>query len=143
MLKLLVPAIALTACAVPMPVLAQAEETAEPAPLADFSERMQDPEQQRETALMLQAMTEILLDLPIGPLAEAAAEMAGEEAAKIDPQMTLRQLAPEAGQVSDEVARTVPRAMRAVGAMADGVAVMAPHLQSLAQRLREALPATD
>lgn len=150
--KLLLPVAALAALAAPLPALAQpagdaqdAEraESAESAPLAAFGERMKDPEQQRETALMLQAMAEVLLDLPIGPLAEAAAEMAGEEAAKIDPQMTLRQLAPDAGQVSDEVARNVPRAMRAAGAMAQGMAAMTPHLRALADRLRDALPAAD
>ena len=141
--KLLFPVAAFAVFALPLPALAQDGEGSDTAPLAGFGERMKDPAQQREMALMLQAMTEVLLDMPIGPLAEAAADMAGEEAAKIDPDMTLRQLAPDAGQVSEEVARNVPRAMRAAGAMAEGMAAMAPQLRALTERMRESLPAAD
>lgn len=141
--KPFLPVAAFAAFALPVPAFAQDGGGDESTALEGFGERMQDPAQQREMALMLQAMTEVLLDMPIGPLAEAAADMAGEEAAKIDPDMTLRQLAPDAGQVSEEVARNVPRAMRAAGAMAEGMAAMAPQLRALTERMRESLPAAD
>ena len=115
------------------------EPASEPAPLADLSQRMSDPEAQRETALMLQAMTEVLLDVPIAPMAEAAAQMAGEKAQAIDPDLTLRKLAPQAGRLSEEVARNTPRAMEAMGIMAQGLAAAAPALKGMLVRMREGL----
>lgn len=137
---------AAAALVLPAPAFAQdayddAPEAA--APLTDLGERMKDPERQREMALMLQAMTEVLLDMPIAPLAQAAADMAGEQADDIDPDLTLRHMAPDAGRVGEEVARTVPRAMQAAGAMAEGFAAMTPMLREMAERMREAIPPRD
>ena len=106
MRKFILPA-ALAACTLPVPALAQ---DAPAAPLADLGEQMRDPAYQRDMALMLQAMTEVLLDMPIAPLAQAAAEMAGEKTRDIDPDLTLRRVVPQTDRVGDEVARTVPRA---------------------------------
>ena len=109
-------------------------------PLADMADEMRDPERQRDMALMLQTMTEVLLDLPIAPLAKAAADMAGEKAEEIDPDLTLRKVAPDAGRLSEEVAVVVPRAMQAMGGLAEGLSEMTPALRDMARRLREALP---
>ncbi|MFW2351340.1 hypothetical protein [Qipengyuania sp.] len=134
---------ALAAFAVPVPALAQDAAQAAPAPLAELADQMRDPAYQREMALMLQAMTEVLLDMPIAPLAQAAADMAGEKADEIDPDTTLRSMAPDAGRVSDEVARNVPRAMQAAGSMAEGMAAMTPMLREMARRMRDAMPPRD
>lgn len=131
------PLAALAALSLPAPAVAQ------DAALADLGERMRDPAQQRETALMAQALTEIMLDMPIAPLAQAAAEMAGEKAATIDPDLTLRKLAPEAGQASEALGRNLPRAMAAVGAMAETTARMAPALRDMAARMRAMMPPRD
>ncbi|MBL4718467.1 MAG: hypothetical protein JKZ02_08535 [Erythrobacter sp.] len=128
---------ALAVCTLPVPALAQ---DAPAAPLADLGEQMRDPAYQRDMALMLQAMTEVLLDMPIAPLAQAAAEMAGEKTRDIDPDLTLRRAVPQADRVGDEVARTVPRAMQAAGTMAEGLAAMAPLLRDMAGRMRGAIP---
>ena len=141
MRKFILPAAA-AALVLPVPALAQ-DAGATAAPLADLGERMKDPEAQREMALMLQAMTEVLLDMPIGPLAEAAADMAGEEAKKIDPDVTLRQMIPDADRVSDEIARNAPRAMQAAGSMAEGMATMAPMLRDMAARMRDIMAERD
>ncbi|WP_435203680.1 hypothetical protein [Qipengyuania sp. 902] len=109
-------------------------------PLADMADEMRDPERQRDMALMLQTMTEVLLDLPIAPLAKAAADMAGEKAEEIDPDLTLRKVAPDAGRLSEEVAVVVPRAMQAMGGLAEGLSEMTPALRDMARRMREALP---
>ena len=103
-------------------------------------EQMRDPAYQRDMALMLQAMTEVLLDMPIAPLAQAAAEMASEKTRDIDPDLTLRRVVPQTDRVGDEVARTVPRAMQAAGTMAEGLAAMAPLLRDMAGQLRGAIP---
>ncbi|WP_370031752.1 hypothetical protein [Qipengyuania mesophila] len=142
MRSIVLPA-ALAAFAVPVPALAQDAPQAAPAPLAELADQMRDPARQREMALMLQAMTEVLLDMPIAPLAQAAADMAGEKADEIDPDTTLRSMAPEAGRVSEEVARTVPRAMQAAGSMAEGMAAMTPMLREMAKRMRDAMPPRD
>tara|TARA_R110000751_G_scaffold2018_8_gene8883 strand:+ start:232037 stop:232456 length:420 start_codon:yes stop_codon:yes gene_type:complete len=128
---------ALAACALPVPALAQ---DAPDARLAELSEQMRDPAYQRDMALMLQAMTEVLLDMPIAPLAQAAAEMAGEKARDIDPDLTLRRAVPQADRAGDEIARNVPRAMQAAGTMAEGLAAMTPLLRDMAVRMRDAIP---
>ena len=133
----------LGALALPASAIAHENAPTAAAPLAELGEQMRDPARQREMALMLQAVTEVLLDMPIAPLAQAAADMAGEQADDIDPDLTLRQMAPDAGRVGEEVARTVPHAMQAAGAMAEGFAAMTPMLREMAERMREAIPPGD
>lgn len=139
----IVPAALLSLIAIPV----AAQETSAPAPeagaLADMAQQMQDPERQRELAMVAQTMAEVLLDLPIAPLAQAAAEMAGEEARQIDPDLTLRKLAPEAGELSGEIGRNAPRAMQAAGTLAGALAAMAPTLREMAEQMARALPRKD
>ena len=139
MRKFILPA-ALAACTLPVPALAQ---DAPAAPLADLGEQMRDPAYQRDMALMLQAMTEVLLDMPVAPLAQAAAEMAEEEARDIDPALTLRRMVPRADRAGEEVARNVPRAMQVAGSMAQGLAAMTPLLRDMAARMRAIAPQAD
>ena len=131
---------ALAACTLPVPALAQ---DAPAAPLADLGEQMRDPAYQRDMALMLQAMTEVLLDMPVAPLAQAAAEMAEEEARDIDPDLTLRRMVPQSDRAGEDVARVVPRAMQAAGSMAEGLAAMTPLLRDMATRMRAIAPQAD
>ncbi|MFA6031515.1 MAG: hypothetical protein WC889_01260 [Myxococcota bacterium] len=129
------------ACAA-SPAIAQevpADET-EAAPLADMAEQMRDPVRQRELALMAQTMTEVLLDLPLAPLVQAAAGMAGEAAGRVDPDLTLRKLAPQAGRVSAAIGRDAPRAMQAAGTLAGAMAAMTPALRDMAEQMARALP---
>ncbi|MEX0341398.1 MAG: hypothetical protein AB3N06_02320 [Erythrobacter sp.] len=142
MRRSILPAI-LATLVLPAPALAQDAAGTQAAPLAELGEQMRDPERQRETALMAQAMTEVLLDMPIGPLAEAAAELASGQARRIDPDVTLRRLAPQTDGLGEGVARNVPRAMQAAGAMARGLATMTPMMRELAGRVRLAIPLAD
>lgn len=139
----IIPAALLSLIAIPV----AAQETSAPTPeagaLADMAQQMQDPERQRELAMVAQTMAEVLLDLPIAPLAKAAAEMAGEEARQIDPDLTLRKLAPEAGELSGEIGRNAPRAMQAAGTLAGALAAMAPTLREMAEQMARALPRKD
>lgn len=112
----------------------------EAAPHADLAERMRDPEHQREVALMAQTMAEVLLDLPIAPLAQAAAETAGDHARQIDPDLTLRKIVPDAGKLSEAIGRTTPQAMRAAGTLAGVMAAMTPALRNWAKQMARALP---
>ena len=140
MRKLILPAAAFAALAAPAAAQDDSALAGEAAPLAEMAEQMRDPDRQREIALMVQTMTEVLLDMPIAPLAKAAADMAGEKAGDIDPNMTLRQMAPDAGEVSKQVGKNLPRAMDAMSSMAEGFAAMTPALRQMAERMKDALP---
>ncbi|MEN8860953.1 hypothetical protein [Qipengyuania flava] len=139
MLRSVLPAFFLS-LALPTAVSAQATDREG---LSDLGEQMRDPAYQRDMALMLQAMTEVLLDMPVAPLAQAAAEMADKETRDIDPDLTLRRMVPQADRAGEEVARVVPRAMQAAGSMAEGLAAMTPLLRNMAARMRAIAPQAD
>ena len=111
---------------------------AESGDVASLAEKLGDPDKQYEMAMMIQTMTEVLLDLPLAPLAEAATEIAGEDPAEVDPNLTLRSMAPRSSDVSEQVGRAVPRAMGAVAGMAKGFEAMLPALREMADRMEEA-----
>ena len=144
MSRALLAAASLAAVAAPMPAFAQDTEAAlqaeESVELADLTDKLSDPERQREVALMARAISEVLLDLPVAPLMEAMGQIAGEEAPMVEPGTTLRSLAPQAGRVPEEIERNLPRAMDAVSAMAGAAEIMLPQLRELAQRLEETIP---
>ena len=151
MRRLIFSALVATAVAVPAPLLAQddpgaidsleLEETQ-----ADFSvmaERFRDPEQQRQMALMLRTMSEVLLDLPLAPLMEAVGEVAGEDAPHVDPDATLRTLSPQADRVPEEIEKNLPRALDAMGSMANAMEAMMPALRDMAERMKNAAPLAE
>ena len=144
MSRALLAAASLAAIAAPMPAFAQDTEAAlqveESVELADLTDKLSDPERQREVALMARAISEVLLDLPVAPLMEAMGQIAGEEAPMVGPGTTLRSLAPQAGRVPEEIERNLPRAMDAVSAMAGAAEIMLPQLRELADRLEETIP---
>ena len=139
MLRSVLPAFFLS-LAFPTAVSAQATDREG---LSDLGEQMRDPAYQRDMALMLQAMTEVLLDMPVAPLAQAAAEMADKETRDIDPDLTLRRMVPQSDRAGEEVPRVVPRAMQAAGSMAEGLAAMTPLLRDMATRMRAIAPQAD
>lgn len=149
MLRHVIAALAPVAILAPAPLLAQ--DRADDAPLlpeqadsdfSDMAERMQDPERQREMALMLRTMSEVLLDLPLAPLMNSMSEIVGEEAPKADPDATLRSIAPEAGRVPEQIEKNLPRALDAMGSMAEAFETMLPELQDMAARLKDTVPQT-
>jgi hypothetical protein len=139
MLRSVLPAFFLSLA---LPAAASAQTTDREG-LSDLGEQMRDPAYQRDMALMLQAMTEVLLDMPVAPLAQAAAQMADKETRDIDPDLTLRRMVPQADRAGEEVARVVPRAMQAAGSMAEGLAAMTPLLREMAARMRAIAPQAD
>ena len=139
MLRSVLPAFFLSLA---LPAAASAQTTDREG-LSDLGEQMRDPAYQRDMALMLQAMTEVLLDMPVAPLAQAAAQMADKETRDIDPDLTLRRMVPQADRAGEEVARVVPRAMQAAGSMAEGLAAMTPLLRNMAARMRAIAPQAD
>lgn len=135
----------LAAVATPLPAFAQDSEPALPlaedqADMKDLTDKLSDPERQRELALLARTLSEVVLDLPIAPLMEAMGQIAGEEPPMVEPGTTLRSLAPEANRVPEEIERNLPRAMDAISAMASAAEVMLPQLREMAERLEETIP---
>jgi hypothetical protein len=126
----------LAACAAPVPVLAQ-DNTEEA--VARTAETLRDPVLQARMAAGMAAASEALLDLPLAPLARAVAEAAGEDPRAIDPDMTLREMSPEASDVPAEIHDKLPRVMGAMAGMTGGVAAMMPALREMAARMRDAV----
>lgn len=140
MRKLIIVAAAFAAAA-PLPALAQdapADENVEDS-AARISERLSDPVTQERLSQSLAVMSEVLLDLPLAPLLRAAAEMAGENPEAVDPDLTLRQVSPEAERVPQEITDKLPRMMGAMAGMAEGFGAMMPALREMAARMGEAI----
>jgi hypothetical protein len=131
----------------PVPALAQIE-TVDPdlaaadEPVIDSGliDRLGDPETQQQLATTIATLSEILLDLPLAPLANAVADAGVDLAEEVPADATLRQLAPEAEQVPDQIAENLPRAMTAMASMAQGIEAMMPALRDMAERMKDALP---
>ncbi len=144
MRKSVLSALSLAAIAVPAPLLAQDADLPVPEfeeeAAADLAEKFSDPEYQRQTAMLMRTLSEVLLDLPLGPLMEAAGEMAGKEVPVVDHDSTLRSMAPEADRIPEEIERNLPRAMEAMGTMAEALEDMRPALEEMAARLQDSLP---
>lgn len=121
------------ALAAPVPALAQQSEAGR------MAQRLSDPEFQQQLAETAAVMSEILLDMPLAPLAEAMAEMAGKDPATVDPDLTLRKAAPDAGRVSGEMADKLPRMMDGMAGMAGGIDAMLPLLKIMAERMEESM----
>ncbi|MFN2099722.1 hypothetical protein [Altererythrobacter sp. MF3-039] len=131
----------------PVPALAQIETVdpdlaaaAEPVIDSESIDRLGDPETQQQLATTIATLSEILLDLPLAPLANAVADAGIDLAEEVPEDTTLRQLAPEAEQVPDQIAENLPRAMTAMASMAQGIEAMMPALRDMAERMKDALP---
>ena len=130
------------ALALTVPSFAHAQD----APLPDSDERMAevtdklaDPAFQAQAAAMTQVLLTAMLELPIGPLAEAMNEATGGDGPEIDPDARLRDIAPDAEYIPGEVAERLPRAMGAMSEMGDGMAAMLPALKAMAEHMRAAM----
>lgn len=137
---MLVPALALAA---PLPLAAQSAD--EPVmedeqPIAEMTDKLADPEHQQEMAMMMRAMGEVLLDMPVAPMMNAMRDIAGGDMPEVAPNTTLRSMAPEAGRVPEEIERNAPRAMQAMSKMAGAMEVMMPALRDMAQQMKDRLP---
>lgn len=130
----LILAAAALAAASPVPALAEHE------PAERLSEKLSDPVLQDRLAASVAVMGEVLLDLPLAPILEAAAEVAGEDPRDVPPDTTLRHFAgPGAERLPEEVSRELPRMMGTMASMAGGMEAMVPALREIADRMRDAM----
>ena len=105
-------ALASPVAALALPLPAQARDDSELGPVI---ESLSDPDRQQAMAQTLSTLSQMLLDLPLAPMARAVAQAAGEDPDSVDPQMTLRRMSPDAERVPEELSARVPEMM---GAMA-------------------------
>ena len=129
------------------PLLVASPALAQDEPMGEMAAKMGDPEVQRAMAAALETMSEALLDVPVGPFAEAARAMGktmgdaeeDEDLERLPPDATLRDLAgPEAERMPREMARRVPAMMGAMAGMAGMLEAMRPMLAAMAERMRDA-----
>ena len=107
--------------------------------LRAFGDRLSDPDYQRDTATMVSTLSEVLLDLPLAPILAPLAESFDPDVEPLDPQMTLRRMAPEAGIFSEELEERLPQAMNGIAALSEGLAASLPAMRETLGRLSEAL----
>lgn len=104
-----------------------------------LSQQLRDPAMQESLAATVAVLGEVLLDLPLAPIVEPMAEAAGRDPASVDPDLTLRKMRPDAGEIPARAAQELPRALDRAAAMAGTVETVRPILADMAGRLMEAL----
>lgn len=129
---------AASALALATPATAMAQEPPAETGVSELADRLNDPAEQERLAGMFAALGEIMLELPVGPMLEATAKAAGEDAPDIDRDARLRDLAgPEAERLPQELSEKVPEMMGMMAGMAEGIETMRPLLEAWAQTMRE------
>lgn len=103
-------------------------------------EALGDPARQEALAKSLGVMAEVMLDLPLAPFLAPLAEAAGEKADAIDPDTTLRSMAPGASDIPRQIEKELPRAMGALAGMGGAIEALLPQLRAMAGQVRDALP---
>ena len=133
----------LAGLALAAPAAAQDYDAPPPPPgaVADhIAHTLGDPARQQALARSLETMSDVILDMPLAPIARPLAEAAGQDPRSVDPDMTLRQMAPGAGAVSGAIRHDLPRAMDQMARMSDAIARLTPALQAAAREFADALP---
>lgn len=125
------------ALALPLPAIAQ--DAAEDAPLAEMSRVLSDRETQQRLAATVEVLAQALLDMPLAPLAEAAAKAGGRDPETVDPDMTVRKMAPDAERATEEISEELPEAMDRLATMTGALETMLPALQDMAERMKDTL----
>lgn len=108
---------------------------------SNLQQKLSDPEVQEQMAGTVAVLGEMLLDLPIAPLARSMAEAGDGDPRAVDPDMTLRKYAPAASAVPGVAAKNLPRMMDAMAGMAGGLQAMMPALRGMAERMQGAMNA--
>lgn len=125
------------ALAVLSPLIAQARSAR---PDHRFSEKLTDPVMQAKVSAMAALMSEMLLDLKVGPLARAMGEMGDEDARDIPADARLRDLAgPGTQDMPRQIAREMPRAMGQMGRTVGALEEMMPEFERMAEQMKRAV----
>ncbi len=135
-----VAAAALLVLATPTIALAQDAPAPDSEALSELSHKLADPAFQDQAALMGQVLMQTLLEMPVGPMAEAMNKATGGKGPAIDPDAKVKDLAPNAEELPEQVVDKLPMAMNAMSGMAEGMQAMLPALREMAASMRGAFP---
>ena len=127
-----------------MPMAASAQDAA-PSNIdtTELTDKLTDPEFQAQMSDAMRAMSGVLMEMPVGPLIEAAGQMSSEmgdgAVPDVDPDATVRDLAGDkAEQATEEMAARLPQMMDTMAGMTDAMAVMLPALEAMAKQMQGA-----
>ncbi|MXO89229.1 hypothetical protein [Pontixanthobacter aquaemixtae] len=114
-----------------------AQDQAEPA-LDELTDKLSDPVEQDKMASMVDAMGEVLLQMPVGPLLDAAAKLPGADMPEMDRDATMRDLAgPDADELPGQLSSKVPMMMGMLSEMIKGLDAMRPALEDMGKQMQE------
>lgn len=143
MRRIILAATALPLAFLAAPALAQ---DSDPSPIEEtealdrMAESLSDPARQAQLAATLAALTEIVLDIPLAPIVEPLAEAVGQPSSRVDPDLTLRRMAPRSDSYARTIQDNLPQAMDRMAAFSGGLAALVPALRAMADQLETALP---
>ena len=126
--------------AVPAPVLAQdIGEGAAEEDIGALAESLRDPQTQAQIASTLGALSQVLLNLPVAPFVEAMEQATGETADDLDPDATVRDIAPDAERLPEAIESELPRVMDRMAGMGDAMQTLLPALRDIARQFGRTL----
>lgn len=133
-----VAAAALMVLTLPSAAYAQDAASAGPdsQPLTELSEKLADPAIQDQAAIMGEVLVQMMLELPVGPVADAMHKATDGRSPAIDPDAKLRDVAPDAEKMQGQVIEKLPLAMEKMSGMAAGMEAMLPALMNMADQMR-------
>ncbi|MEJ6011961.1 hypothetical protein [Novosphingobium aquae] len=108
------------------------------------AERLTDPALQARASAMAAIMSEMLLDLRVGPLARAMGEWGDPELRDVPYDARVRDFAgPDLRELPRDIAREMPRAMGQMGRTAGAIEGMIPEFERMADEMRRAIDRED
>lgn len=108
------------------------------------AERLTDPAVQARASAMAAIMSEMLLDLRVGPLARAVGEWGDPDLRDVPYDARVRDFAgPDLRELPRDIAREMPRAMGQMGRTAGAIEGMIPEFERMADEMRRAIDRVD
>lgn len=135
----LLPAAAAAFLVLAAPSAALAQDGPSDEAFAEMSEKLADPEFQAQASMMGQVLVQTLLEMPIGPMAEAINRATDGKGPDIDPDAKVKDIAPNADELPAQIEEKLPMAMSAMSGMSEGMQAMLPALRDMAERMRGAM----
>jgi hypothetical protein len=124
------------AALLPFPAMAKDESQT-----AEIAKTLNDPMTQYAVAGMLSAMSKAVLEMPVEPFVKAMERIGGRAVPDLPRDATVGDIVgTDPGQARDELIEHVPRAMKAMGGMAEAVDRVRPEIEEMAKQMKDAVP---
>ena len=115
---------------------AVAEEPRRDSDMEALTDKLGDPAEQERLAGMVEAMGYMLMQMPIGPLADAFGNVTGEPVEVDNPDARLADYAgPRAQEIPSQIADRVPQMMGMLAQMGVSAQKLAPALEEWAKEM--------